>query len=197
MDRERKREEIERLSRVQKIYGHPLFQECLAKNRAAEETRSFCKHDMTHFLDVARLAYIFTLERGYGIAKEEIYAAALLHDVGKWRQYTENVPHEQAGAAFAEVILKDTGFTEAERERILAAILAHRGKKEPHSGMACTDTGVEEERRSGEAGQAPERKEELAEVLYDADKISRACYACPAGKACNWDDEKKNLGITW
>lgn len=184
MDRERKKQEIENLSRVQKIYGHPLFQECLAKNRAAEETRIFCKHDMTHFLDVARLAYIFTMERGYGIAKEEIYAAALLHDIGKWRQHTEKVPHELVSAELAEVILRDTGFTEGEQKRILGAILEHRGKK-----TVCRNEEAEIE----EGG----RGEPLAEVLYDADKISRACYACPAGKECNWSGEKKNLGITW
>ena len=32
---------------------------------------------------------------------------------------------------------------------------------------------------------------------YDADKISRVCYACPAEKDCNWSREKKNQKIIW
>lgn len=160
--------------RVQKIYEHPVYQMCVEKNRAAEETRIFCKHNMQHFLDVARLAYVFSLERNYKISKEEIYAAALLHDIGKWQQYAEKIPHEQASAVLAEEILKDTGFTENESERILTAIREHR------------------KRNTGIYGQHP-----LAEVLYDADKCSRACYACPAEKECNWSEEKKNLKITW
>lgn len=177
MDRERKIKEAEQLSRVQMIYRHPVFQGCLEKNREAEEMRIFCVHDMKHFLDVARLAYIFSLERGYELAKEEIYAASFLHDIGKWRQYKEKIPHEQASAEFAEEILKDTGFAEAERERILEAILKHRGEsKEAANGS---------------------RKAQLAQVLYDADKISRTCYACPAEKECNWSEEKKNHKITW
>ena len=38
---------------------------------------------MRHFLDVARLAWIAGLEQGLGLDKEIVYAAALLHDIGK------------------------------------------------------------------------------------------------------------------
>ncbi len=50
----------------------------------AEEGRRFCHHDMGHFLDVARLAMIFNLQQGLSVSKEMIYAAALLHDIGRW-----------------------------------------------------------------------------------------------------------------
>lgn len=175
MENHRKQEEMNRMLRVQNIYRHPLFAECLEKNRLAEVERIFCTHDMEHFLDVARLAYIFSMEREYGIAKEEIYAAALLHDIGKWRQYEEQIPHERAGALLAESILRDTGFDEEECARILAAILNHR-----RENTECADA----------AGK-------LAEVLYDADKISRNCFACRAEKECDWSDAKKNLQILW
>lgn len=165
-----KQKEIQKMKRVQEIYRHPYFQTCLERNRKAEEARVFCRHGMGHFMDVARLAYLFSMERGYPLEKEEIYAAALLHDIGKWRQYDEGVPHEKASAGIAEGILTDAGYTEDEKERILTAILNHR------------------------KGGAQDR---LSEVLYDADKISRACYACPAEKECNWKKEKKNLEILW
>ena len=42
---------------------------------------------MGHLLDVARLAWIFNLEANQEISKERIYAAALLHDIGRHIQY--------------------------------------------------------------------------------------------------------------
>ena len=55
----RKMEEQRRMQRIWKIYEHPLFIEGLVKNKDAEKERIFCHHDMNHFLDVARLMYIF------------------------------------------------------------------------------------------------------------------------------------------
>ena len=86
MEIKRKLEEQRRMQRIWKIYEHPLFIEGLVKNKDAEKERIFCHHDMNHFLDVARLMYIFSMERGYAFGKEEIYATALLHDIGKWQQ---------------------------------------------------------------------------------------------------------------
>ena len=183
-----KQEEIQKMKRVQDIYRHPYFQQCLEKNQKAEKTRAFCKHNMEHFLDVARLAYIFSLERGYSIKKEEIYVTALFHDIGKWQQYSDGIPHEKASAGIADKILREAGFGEDERMRILTAILNHR-KKGKEEG---TDSGYMTDSLIGD-----ETGEQLAEILYDADKISRACYMCPAEKECNWSEEKKNLNIIW
>ena len=183
-----KREEVQNMKRVQEIYRHPYFQQCLEKNQKAEKTRAFCKHNMEHFLDVARLAYIFSLERGYSIKKEEIYVTALFHDIGKWQQYSDGIPHEKASAGIADKILREAGFGEDERTRILTAILNHR-KKGKEEG---TDSGYMTDSLIGD-----ETGEQLAEILYDADKISRACYMCPAEKECNWSEEKKNLNIIW
>lgn len=161
------------MERVQRIYVHPLYQECLKKNKKAEKSRIFCKHNMEHFMDVARISYLLSMERGYRISKEEIYAAALLHDIGKWEQYEDGTPHEKASAKYAEMILGQAGFTQEESGRVVGAILKHRKK----------DKGEEENL--------------LAEILYDADKLSRACYACEAKEQCNWSEEKKNQKIIW
>ena len=95
--------------RVDKILAHPSFLENLQKNREAETDRRFCRHDMTHFLDVARIGTLINLEEGQEIPKDLIYGAALLHDLGRHEQYREGIPHEQAGAAKAPSILSDCG----------------------------------------------------------------------------------------
>ena len=52
------------MERVNRIWRHRTYQECLEKIRAHEETREFCRHTPEHFLDVARLTYMLALEEG-------------------------------------------------------------------------------------------------------------------------------------
>lgn len=152
------------------IRRHPLFQEYYRRLEQAEQNRKFCRHQMEHLLDVARIAYIRNLESGLGLSKEMIYAAALLHDIGKVRQYEEGVPHEIASAEIAEIILKDVlpGKTEEQKE-ILRAVRGHRRYREDMTS--------------------------LEKLLYLSDKKSRQCFVCPAEQECHWSIEKKNMEI--
>ena len=113
------------MERVNAICRHQLWRDSVREIARLERDRQFCRHDLVHFLDVARLAYIENLERGLGIDKELIYAAALLHDIGRHLQYTQNIPHDRASAQLAEVILADCGFSQAERAEVENAILQH------------------------------------------------------------------------
>ncbi|MCM1535101.1 MAG: HD domain-containing protein [Clostridium sp.] len=158
------------MDRIDKILNHDLFLYHLRKNQEAEADRRFCRHDMAHFLDVARIGEILRLEEEPELDREWIYAAALLHDLGKHIQYEDGTPHEMAGAEIAPVILKDCDFSEEESRRIVEAILGHRDEKS-----------------------AGERN--LKGILYRADKASRACFACTEEKNCNWKAGKKNLKI--
>lgn len=160
------------MDRIDKILNHPLFIENLEKNKAAEADRRFCRHDMVHFLDVARIGMILNLEEQLGIGREMIYGAALLHDIGKHRQYQEGISHEQASAKIAPKILRECGFDEKETETIVEAILSHRNQ----------DVTVEKN---------------LKGLLYRADKASRPCFACEAEADCNWKGSKKNLKILY
>lgn len=158
--------------RVNKILNHDLFAENLMRNKMAEEGRIFCRHDMGHFLDVARLAMILNLTEGFGIDKDLIYAAALLHDIGRFRQYEEGVPHDRESARIAPEILKDCGFDNKETDVIVMAIRSHR------------DARIQEERS-------------LSGLLYRADKMSRSCFTCEAEGQCDWKADKKNLTLQY
>ena len=157
--------------RIQKIWEHPLFQESLLATEQLERDRIFCGHDRNHLLDVARIAYIENLETRANIPKYLIYAAALLHDIGRHLQYTEGIPHHEASAHLAEEILPACGFAKSETEQILQAILSHRDRTSRES-------------------------DGLAGLIYRADKRSRCCFACPAEPECDWSPEKKNMAIT-
>ncbi len=158
------------MERINKILKHDLFNAYLEKNKAAEENRRFCRHDMGHFLDVARLAMIFNLQQDLSIPEEMIYAAALLHDIGRWRQYEDGTPHEKASALLAPEILSDCGFAEKERAEILSAISNHR---------------------NAEIREEPT----LDGILYRADKMSRSCFCCEMERECDWKGDKKNLRL--
>lgn len=160
------------MERVNRILEHHTYKACLRQIYELEAERVFCGHDMAHFLDVARLAYIFNLEENLRIEKERIYAAALLHDIGRHIQYKDGTPHQEAGLPFAEEILKDCGFTEEEQKSILEAIARHR------------DVTVKQEPT-------------LAGIIYRGDKASRGCFGCRVEKECSWSDEKKNLRIRY
>lgn len=160
------------MDRIDRIVNHPIFQENLRKNNEAEKDRIFCRHDITHFLDVARIGFIISLEEGLNIERELIYGAAMLHDIGKHRQYAEGIPHELASADIAQGILRDCGFDTEETSVIISAVLGHRN-----------------DAVSGENS--------LRGVLYRADKASRPCYICSVEQECNWKDGKKNNNISY
>lgn len=158
------------MERVNRILTCSLYQEYLQKNNLAEAERRFCHHNMGHFLDVARIACILNVQEDYGQKKELIYAAALLHDIGRWRQYEDGTPHEAASADLAPEILCESGFDARERSIILGAVKNHR------------NAAVKEEKS-------------LSGLLYRADKYSRPCFACEAEKECDWKKGKKNLKL--
>lgn len=41
------------------------------------------------------------------------------------------------------------------------------------------------------------KRDDLAGILYRADKMSRCCFGCRAEKECNWSTEKKNMEIQY
>ncbi|MDO4302452.1 MAG: HD domain-containing protein [Bacillota bacterium] len=155
------------MERANRILEHPKYRKYLAKNEEAEAQRRFCHHNMGHFLDVARLAVILNETEGYGIERELIYGAALLHDVGRWMQYQDGTPHEKAGVMLSLEILEDCGFTGEEQKYILEAIGNHR------------NSDIKEEKS-------------LSGLLYRADKLSRPCFACKVEPECDWKQGKKN-----
>lgn len=161
------------MKRVNAILAHPLYRECYTRLEELEKDRIFCRHQMTHLLDVARIAYISNMEQGLGIEKEVIYAAALLHDIGKYVQYEDGTPHEQSGEKIASEILgslsEKDAFSDEENRMILTAIRGHRRLRE--------DADV------------------LEKLLYTSDKASRMCFACPAEGECDWSTEKKNMEL--
>lgn len=155
------------MEKVNNILNNSKYKELLNKLNEFEKERVFCKHNMEHFLDLARIAYIKVLENGLQYNKEVIYAIALLHDMGRVIQYENGTPHDIASVIIAKEILEEIDFSLEEKRLIIECIEDHRGQG----------------------------KSELSRIISKSDKLSRKCFMCKAEKDCYWDKGKKNLEI--
>lgn len=154
------------MQRIDRILRHPAFLRAMERIDCLERERIYCRHGMQHLLDVARICYILCLEHRIPADKPQIYAAALLHDIGRAEELSGGRPHQLAGSALAAEILEDCGFLQ-EREVILSAILEHRKKQ-------------------------PQQVHTFAQALCEADRLSRMCFCCEAQDSCNWSEERRN-----
>lgn len=159
------------MNKIEQIRNHPLFLQEYDRLQRMEAGRTYCGHDMEHFLDVARVCWIQTLEQNLPLTKDIVYAAGLLHDIGKGLQYEQGTPHHIASAQLAEKILPECGYTPEEITPVVEAIKLHR-KPQEHDHPLVT-------------------------LLYFADKKTRLCFCCKAAAECNWSDEKRTKEIAY
>lgn len=187
------------MERIDKVMNHPVFRDTMEKIEQAEIDRFFCRHNLNHALDVARIFYILLLEEQVSgsriladkenekmsvdkefvncdsaelpIDKELVYATALLHDIGRFEQYENGTPHNEAGSKLAGEIMASCGFSEEECAMAVNAIKGHR-RDSDDSDM-------------------------FGHLLYKADKLSRDCYQCEAEPECYWSAEQKNMRVKY
>ena len=127
------------MKRIERLISDAVYQEYLHRNLEAQTEERLCGYDLSHHFDVARIIYILVLERnelnyfvrdaelnGRLAAKEVLYAAGLLHDIGYWQEHEEGEDHAVVGALLAKDILLRVGFDEKETRIICRAIFEHR-----------------------------------------------------------------------
>lgn len=162
---------MEKLQRYNRLLIDDEYTHLLCRLGELEADRRFCRHGITHLLDTARIMYIIALEEGLPYDKDIIYAAALVHDIGRVKQYEIGTPHNEASADIAGRLLPKCGYTSEETELICNAVRSHRSP-------------------------VSDKDKSFGALLYRADKLSRLCFCCSAGDECYWSDERKNLVIT-
>ncbi len=159
------------MKRIELLIKDSLFNDYIDKNLVEEKVTGICKHDLSHHLDVARIAYILVLEpndlnyfirennlSGKLAAKEVIYAAGLLHDIGKWKEYSTGEDHAAFGSRIAREILPRAYFNNNEVDVISRAIFEHSNISRDMSF--------------------------LGERLHRADNLSRVCSECDQRFSC-------------
>lgn len=157
------------MDKVNALLRDSVYMELTDNIMKKEQDRKFCRHGISHSLDVARIAYILSMERGYGFDKEVIYGMALLHDIGRYTEEENGVSHHLSGALVADGILQRAGYDKEQRIAICNAIRSHRNWDKGK----CT----------------------LESLLFEADKRSRNCFVCPVRELCYWEEDRKNKTI--
>lgn len=155
------------MERYNRIIQNEIFSSLMDRLDKLEADRKFCNHDLTHLLDVSRIAYIMALENKLDLSKDVIYAAGLLHDIGRVAEYENEGEHQTAGAAVAAAIMDLCGYSKEEISAVQDAITGHREEKEGSL---------------------------LNNLLYAADKLSRNCFCCKAHDECKWPENRRNKG---
>jgi putative nucleotidyltransferase with HDIG domain len=158
------------LTIANKIIENQRYREILEDIENFERDRIFCRHNMEHFLQTARITLIMCREEFPDIPPDFIYSTALLHDIGRAEQYRNGVQHNISGSEIARNILREIGADDEFTERVCHCIMSHRSATDSHSD------GFEQ-------------------IFYMADKKSRNCFCCKAQDECKWQTEKRNMNI--
>ena len=167
------------MKRIDQILSHPVFREQFALLQEAEKDRIFCRHTMEHFLDVARLMYIYNLEDQAGFSKEMIYAAGLLHDIGKALTQEVEGSHVQLGVDIAKKY--------KENKDVIHAIEAHHNDVEPRTIIAMivqaadAISAARPGARREDLDNYIKRLQKLEEISESFDGVEKA-YAIQAGR---------------
>lgn len=206
------REVFEAMPRVDALVCHPRFARDLAHLEELERDRPWCRHGLSHLLDVARIMWIAVLEHGWDAS----------------------AGHEVAGVGSSARGTYDTGTAACEggagtplftRDVIYATALLHDMGRvaqyetgEPHhtAGQryarellgelagpvrftaAETDAiayAVGTHRSCSTGALVGPAAEALANLLRASDKAARTCWACSARATCAWPLEKRNEGV--
>ena len=149
------------MARVNQILENADYLSYMEKIEDLEKGRPYCKHGFDHGLSVARIAYGYLLERGeLPLSKEGVYAAALLHDIGRWVEYQTGEDHAEVSARLALPLLEESNFSSEDIPVILTGIREHRRH---HDGNLTL----------------------LGEALAIADDCSRDCRHCAMQTHCH------------
>lgn len=158
--------------------------------REDEADRIYCHHELSHSLDVCRIAWIMYLEDAgenkdakaepqirqnrRDQMKDRFYVTGLLHDIGRSLQYRTGEHHSTAGAALAGQILREIAYPEDWARETVEFIRDHHGRQ-----------NVSADRTS------------IGYFIERADQLSRNCFCCPAADTCKWKYEEKNRTIRY
>ncbi len=183
---------------TEKLLKHPEFQKIQEEITESEQDRIYCRHEISHALDVCRIAWIMYLEtyvfhkkdgdspEKLSSVKDQIYVAGLLHDIGRARQYATGEHHAAAGKRIADRILTDIDYPVEWKETALNIITEHHGRRENN---VCYKTDM------AEGLPFDEIQENIAVFIRHADHLSRNCFCCASADSCKWKEEERNRTI--
>ena len=163
---------LQSMSRVNKLLEHKDYICYMKKIDVLEKERLFCMHGFEHGLNVARIAYAYLLEKGeLLLPKESVYAAAFLHDIGRWVEYQTGEDHAEASARLALPLLEACRFSSDDIQVILKGIREHRRHHEENltllgAALALADDWARDCRHCSVQAQCYKYNQAMNQVVY-------------------------------
>lgn len=153
------------MSYLARLLALESYRQALRALEDQEADRIYCKHNLDHFLDVARVTMLVCADFDIPADKDVVYLAALMHDLGRLDK--GQADHPVASAQLADQWLEAIDFPADRRPEVIRLIEGHgwRGPAVPSN---------------------------LLEAFSLADSLSRPCYQCPATDSCHWPADRKN-----
>ncbi len=158
-----------------------------------EKDRLYCKHDVAHFQKVGKIMY--NLAKFVDLTDSQdlqdlCFTIGLLHDMGRYEEYTNGISHDKA-LSFSREILLHYNCSLDYIENICKVISNHRGR------IAIAD--MENVLNSIDV-----KRDDFWEImiilLQIADQLSRSCDTCVVVDKCKWREEEKckleNMNLT-
>jgi len=185
---------VKLLHRVNLILNDSWYKECVERNAICERNRRFCRHDLQHMLDVARITYLLVLEdcvMGNTLTlgrpgqpmlkildqidfKEDAAVGSMPDKLSQVKEiiYAAGLLHDMARWAEYE-----TGENHAAASaRTAGAVLDHTGFNEIEQRIIAKAIG--EHRTGGIAASL------LGQYICRADDLARPCSRCAARDDC-------------
>ena len=209
---------------TEKLLKHPEFLRLQKRVQQIEQERIYCHHELSHALDVCRMAWMMYLEDQMqemlepesktdpknGYEPESGFKSGERITVERNVGCTDNI----CGKMYSSVNLqekKDQFYVTGLLHDIGRVAQYETGEHHSEAGMRIakqllSDIGYPSEWMSETlqiVGVHHGREEENAETgvmeyyIRRADHLSRNCFLCEAADSCKWSDEERNLTIFW
>lgn len=194
------------MQRVSRIINDSLYRECVERNAVYEKNRRFCRHDLQHMLDVARITYLLVLEAcmvGYTLTSDmpgKDFLIKILADANPKERVTvinrPGILRQVKGIIFAAGLLHDIArwveYESGENHaiagaRIAGEVLSRAGFTDAEQRLITRAIG---EHRIGGAEASP-----LGRYICRADDLARPCFNCAARDDCYKISHMETAGV--
>lgn len=199
---------------TEKLLKHPEFLRLQKRVQQMEQERIYCHHELSHALDVCRMAWMMYLEDRIQENLRDRSVAGTKNDSGldavsknkletaesRKAEYVANLC-EKKDQFYVTGLLHDIGrvaqYETGEHHseagmRIAEQLLSEIGYPVEWLKETLQIVGVHHGRE--------EEKDESGTMEYyirRADHLSRNCFLCDAADSCKWSDAERNQTIIW
>ena len=204
---------------TEKLLKHPEFLRLQKRVQQIEQERIYCHHELSHALDVCRMAWMMYLEDQmqknlrYGSDAEKM-DTELKNNCELEAGFTSKSEPEKGMKAenFAELCEKKDQFYVTGLLHDIGRVAQYEtGEHHSEAGMRIAKELLSEISYPAEwmaetlqiVGVHHGREEENDETgameyyIRRADHLSRNCFFCEAADSCKWSDEERNQTIRW